>query len=340
MTFMANDLTNSQRDRQNILNNRYAIEKIEEHLGLGGFNYQDTVVFTKQQLAALFEINDVTIERYITNHGEELRNNGYTILKGQALKEFLNATGGVLINEGSKITVLGIFTFRAVLNIAMLLTESDRARMIRSRILDIVIEVIAERSGGHTRYINQRDIGYLPSAYQEFSYRQVFTNALDSYLDMGKAKYGIYTNKIYQLVFQENAQEYRQILNLERKDRVRETLYSEVLKAISSIENGLAVEIKAKSEQLERKLQPSELDQLMEVAANNPYLKPIIEDARVKMASRDLTFRDALHQKLASYIQTVPESDFEKFLGEASKSLEEQLAEPDTLAVFKRLKDR
>jgi hypothetical protein len=337
---MANDLTNSQRDRQNILNNRYAIEKIEEHLGLGGFNYQDTVVFTKQQLAALFEINDVTIERYITNHGEELRNNGYTILKGQVLKEFLNTTGGILINEVSKITVLGIFTFRATLNIAMLLTESDRARIIRSRILDIVIEVIAERSGGHTRYINQRDIGYLPSAYQEFSYRQVFTNALDSYLDMGKAKYSIYTNKIYQLVFQENAQEYRQILNLERKDKVRETLYSEVLKAISSIENGLAVEIKAKSEQLERKLQPSELDQLMEVAANNPYLKPIIEDARVKMASRDLTFRDALHQKLVSYIQTVPESDFEKFLGEASKSLEEQLAEPDTLAVFKRLKDR
>jgi hypothetical protein len=212
--------------------------------------------------------------------------------------------------------------------------------MIRSRILDIAIEVIAERSGGHTRYINQRDIGYLPSAYQEFSYRQVFTNALDSYLDMGKAKYGIYTNKIYQLVFQENAQEYRQILNLERKDKVRETLYSEVLKAISSIENGLAVEMKAKSEQLERKLQPPELDQLIEVAANNPYLKPIIEDARIKMASRDLTFRDALHQKLVSYIQTVPESDFEKFLGEASKSLEEQLAEPDTLAVFKRLKDR
>ncbi|MEY3305043.1 MAG: DNA-binding protein [Pseudanabaena sp.] len=337
---MANDLTSSQRDRQNILNNRYAIEKIEEHLGLGGFHYQDTVVFTKQQLAALFEINDVTIERYITNHSEELRNNGYTILKGQALKDFLNTTGGVLINEGSKITVLGIFTFRATLNIAMLLTESDRARMIRSRILDIAIEVIAERSGGHTRYINQRDIGYLPSAYQEFSYRQVFTNALDSYLDMGKAKYGIYTNKIYQLVFQENAQEYRQILNLERKDKVRETLYSEVLKAISSIENGLAVEMKAKSEQLERKLQPPELDQLIEVAANNPYLKPIIEDARIKMASRDLTFRDALHQKLVSYIQTVPESDFEKFLGEASKSLEEQLAEPDTLAVFKRLKDR
>lgn len=340
MTNMANDLPNSKLDRQNILNNRYALEKIEEHLGLGGIPYQDTVVFTKQQLSGLFNVNDVTIERYITNHGEELRNNGYSVLKGQALKDFLNTTGGILTNEGSKITVLGIFTFRAALNIAMLLTESDRARLIRSRILDIVIEVVAERSGGHTRYINQRDCNYLPSAYQEFSYRQVFTKALDDYLEMGKAKYGFYTNKIYQLVFRENAQECRQILRLEKTDKVRDTLYAEVLKAIASLENGLAEEMKAKSEQVGRKLQPSELDQLIDLAENNPYLKPIIEDARTKMASRDLSFRDALHQKLISYIQAIPESDFEKFLSEASRSLQEQLSDPESLAVFQRLKDR
>ncbi|NJK33507.1 MAG: DNA-binding protein [Oscillatoriales cyanobacterium SM2_2_1] len=323
-----------------MLNNRYAIEKIEEHLGLGGIPYQDTVVFTKQQLAELFNINNVTIERYVANHGEELKNNGYRVLKGQALKDFLNTTGGILINEGTKITVLGVFTFRAALNIAMLLTESDRARLIRSRILDIVIEVVAERSGGHTRYINQRDCNYLPSAYREFSYRQVFTKALDDYLEMGKAKYGFYTNKIYQLVFRENAQEYRQILKLEKKDKVRDTLYAEVLKAIASIENGLAEEMKVKSEQAGRKLQPSELDRLVELAENNSYLKPIIEDARTKMASRDLSFRDALHQKLISYIQTIPESDFEKFLGEASRSLQEQLSDPEALAVSQRLKDR
>ncbi|CAM5214079.1 hypothetical protein OURE66S_04261 [Oligella ureolytica] len=57
------------------------------------------------------------------------------------------------------------------------------------------------------------------------------------------------------------------------------------------------------------------------------------------MASRDLCFRDALHHKLESYIQSVPEADFERFLGEKSKSLQEQLSDPETLAVFKRLKD-
>lgn len=58
------------------------------------------------------------------------------------------------------------------------------------------------------------------------------------------------------------------------------------------------------------------------------------------MASRDLGFRDALHQKLEAYVKSVPESDFDKFLGEASRSLEEQLSDPAVLDVFKRLKDR
>jgi hypothetical protein len=331
---MVNDLTNSKRDRQNILNNRYALEKVEEYLAFGGISYQDSVVFTKQQLVALFDVSESTIEKYLASHAEELKINGYKVLRGQALKDFLNSTGGTVTDYGTKTTALGIFTFRAALNIAMLLTESDRARMIRSRLLDIVIEVVAERSGGHTKYINQRDCDYLSSAYHEFSYRQVFTNALDSYLDMGKNKYGIYTNKIYQLIFKENAQEYRRILYLESKDKVRDTLYAEVLKAIASVENGLAEDMQNKSVQLGRKLQSTELDELIEVAANNPYLKPIIEDARTKMASRDLSFRDALHQKLESYIKTVPEADFEKFLGETSKSLEEQLGNGSEVLLF------
>ena len=68
--------------------------------------------------------------------------------------------------------------------------------------------------------------------------------------------------------------------------------------------------------------------------------RPLILDARTKMASRDLGFRDALHHKLEAYIQSIPEADFDRFLGETSKSLEERLSDPATLAVFKRLKDR
>jgi len=138
----------------------------------------------------------------------------------------------------------------------------------------------------------------------------------------------------------ENAKEYKQILDLGKKDKLRETLYSEVLNIIASIENGIAQEMRNESENLGRKLTSKELNELFKQVKNNPYLKPIIEDARVKMASRDLCFREALHENLENYIQSVPKSDFDKFLGETSKSLEERLSDPETLDVLKRLKDR
>ncbi|MEG4328608.1 DNA-binding protein [Microcoleus sp. herbarium5] len=337
---MAKDLTSSPLDRQNILNNRYALEKIEEYLGLGGTYYEEELLFTKQQLIEIFGISESTIEKYLSSHNDELKTNGYRVLRGQKLREFKTLMDATVTDYGTKTTVLGVFTFRATLNLAMVLLESDRARAIRSRILDIVIDVMAERAGGHTKYINQRDNNYLPAVYQEISYRKTFTDALDNYLDMGKFKYGIYTNKVYQIVFREKAEEYKQILSLGKKDCPRDTMYAEVLIAIASLENGLAAELKAESEKLGRKLKQKEVDSLFESAEENPYLKPIIEDARIKMASRDLGFRDALHQQLEAYIQSVPESDFDKFLGETSRSLEEQLSDPALLAVFKRLKDR
>jgi hypothetical protein len=337
---MAKDLTSSPLERQNILNNPYALEKIEEYLGLGGTYYEEELLFTKQQLIEIFDISESTIEKYLSSHNDELSANGYTVLRGRKLREFKGLMDGTVINYGTKTSVLGVFTFRATLNLAMVMVESDRARAIRSRILDIVIDVMAERAGGHTKYINQRDNNYLPAVYQEFSYRKTFTDALDNYLDMGKFKYGLYTNKVYQIVFLEKAEEYKKILSLSKNDSPRDTMYAEVLIAIASLENGLATELKAESEKLGRKLKQKEVDSLFKSAEENPYLKPIIEDARIKMASRDLGFRDALHQKLEAYIQSVPETDFDKFLGEASRSLEEQLSDPALVAVFKRLKDR
>jgi hypothetical protein len=337
---MTADLTTSPHNRQNILNNPYALSKVEENLELGGVVFENEILFTKQQIVQLFDISDSTIEKYLAAHSAELRNNGYRILKGEKLKEFKALSDVSVMNYGDKSAALGVFSFRAALNLAMLLTESDRARLIRSRILDIVIDVMTERAGGHTKYINQRDLNYLPAAYQEFNYRKIFTNALDNFVEMGKGKYGLYTNEVYKLVFRENATEYKKILRLSSQDNARDTIYAEVLTAVSSVENGLAQEIKIKSEQLGRKLIPSELDEIIRATESNPYLQPIIEDARIKMASRDLGFRDALHHKLETYIQSVPTQDFERFLGETSRSLEEQLAAPETLAVFKRLKDR
>ena len=335
-----NDLTTAQLQRQNILNNRFALQAAEQHLQLGGVVFQGQTVFTKQQVMALFEVSDATVERYISNHGEELKANGYQLLKVKNLKEFKDLVDVSLINEGNKAPLLGVFSFRAVLNLAMLLTESERAKAVRSRLLDIVMDVLAERTGGHTKYINQRDEHYLMASLQDESYRKQFTDALDHFVVEHQWKYVRFTNLIYQCIFRENATEYRKVLKLAAKENIRETMYSEVLTLIASFEAGIAHELELEFKRLERKLSMQEVEALFGRFESHPLFKPLILDARTKMASRDLGFRDALHHKLEAYIQSVPEADFDRFLGKTSKSLEDRLSDPATLAVFKRLKDR
>lgn len=327
-------------ERQNVLNNKMAVREIQKTLNWSGVSYLDDVFFTKSQVARIFAVSEQTIERLTSANGNELKDNGYTLLKGIKLNEFKKLNSGLLNNEGTKTTVLGIYSFRAVLNIGMLLTESDIAKDLRKQILGIAISVVSKRIGGQAKYVNQRDEDFLPSLLIESNYRKKFTDALKSFVVRNNWKYAKFTDLIYQALFRENAREYRKILRLAETESVRETLYSEVLNLISSFESGLAYEIEKKSNECGRLLDISEVETILNLMVDHPLYEPLIKDARSKMASRDLGFRDALHHKLVEYISSVPETDFDKFLGEKSRSLEEQLSSPEIQAVFKRLKDR
>ena len=61
----------------------------------------------------------------------------------------------------------------------------------------------------------------------------------------GKYKYARYTDKIYESIFKENTKEYKAILNLNAKNKVRDTFYSEVLDLISSYEGGFSEILKS-----------------------------------------------------------------------------------------------
>ncbi|MCG3704336.1 DNA-binding protein [Aliarcobacter butzleri] len=331
------DLTVSQVQRQNILNNNLALQEVEKNVGIQTNYYEDEMWLTKKQVQEFYEISDSTIERYIEKNSEELTKNGYKVLRGKALKDY-KENDATLMSEGSKISVLGIFSFRAFLNLGMLLTESEKAKVLRSMILDIVIDVMNQKSGGHTKYINQRDEDFLIQIIKEENYRKKFTDALNKYVAMGNIKYAVYTNKVYQAIFNENANEYREILKLDSKENIRHTMYSEILAVIAGFENGIADSIEQEYKKKGRKLTSNETDLIFIDATKNPYLEPVIEKARNKMASWDLCFRDALHENLKNYISAVPKEDFHRFLGNKSKSLEERLEE--TKEVFLRLKDR
>jgi hypothetical protein len=338
---MGKDLTTSVLDRQNILNNRFAVESIQQETGFKSIIYRGEYRFTIEQVAGLFEVDVRTVERYLENYRDELIQNGFTVLRGKSLKEFklwLKEQSVTDIHVGSKVTQLGLFNFRTFLNLAMLLVESEKARVLRSVILDIVIDTINKRTGGGTKYINQRDEDFVVQYLQGENYRREFTDALRDYVDMGKAKYPIYTDKIYRSIFKENAQQYRQILKLHDKENVRDTMYSEVLRLISSYEAGFADVLRKEYERSGRKLNPYEVDRYFREFESQRLWVPQVEDARNKMASRDLGFRDALHIRLKEYITAIEPKDFDRFLGEKSKALEERLEEMKD--VFKRLKDR
>ena len=338
---MTKDLTNSQIDRQNILNNQYAFEEIRKAVGLVGIFFENEYKFIKDQVSAFFEVDPRTIDRYLEQFSDELAQNGYEVLRGKRLQAFklaIKSMGVDDINVVHKVVNLGIFNFRSFLNLAMLLTESERAKTLRGVILDIVIDTVNKKTGGGTKYINQREEDFIVNYLRGEDYRKEFTDALRDYVEMGPAKYPIYTNKIYQSIFKENAKEYRQILNLHSKENVRDTMYSEVLLIISSFEVGFAQVIKTEFNKLGRKLRPSEIDKLYNNFENQRLWVPQLQDVRTKMASRDLGFRDALHLRLKDYIASIPREDFDRFLGEKSKDLSERLEEMKD--VFKRLKDR
>ncbi|ADO83842.1 DNA-binding protein [Ilyobacter polytropus] len=338
---MGKDLTVSEIDRQNILNNPVALKEIEKAIGVQGFIFENEIKFTKKQLAEFYEIDERTVERYIEKNSDEIGKNGYVVLRGKrlkTLKELVKEHSGTDIDVGTKTTVLGIFNFRAFLNIGMLLTESEKASELRSAILDIVIDVINQKTGGSTKYINQRDEDFIISYFQQENYRKEFTDALKNCVDMGNFKYAIYTDKIYVSIFNEKAKEYRQILRLNSSENIRDTMYSEILDIISSYEYGFADILNKKSIELGRKLKSHEVDVLFHQFENMVLFKPLREKARLKMASRDLAFRDALHKNLKEYISVLPPAEFERFLGEKSKELSERLE--DYKDEFKRLKER
>lgn len=338
---MARDLTNSDINRQNILNNEIALNEIQKTANIKGVLFEGKITFTKEMVAEFFDIDIRTVERYISKFSDEFKNNGYELLKGKKLKLFLESLKtdfGTDNNVGTKTTVLGIFDFRAFLNIGMVLVESEHARVLRQMILDIVIDTINQKTGGATKYINQRDKDFLGAFIEEENYRREFTDAIRDYVDMDKYKYARYTDMIYQSIFKEKAKEYREILKLKSKDKVRDTLYAEILDLVASYECGLAENIKKEYELLGRKLNNWETDKVFRDFEDLAHWKPLINRGRSKMASRDLALRDAFHKQLEEYIKPLDSDEYERFLGSDGDEIEKLMK--DNADVLKRLKER
>ena len=58
-----NDLTISNIERQNVLNNRYAVDALQKNLGFTGMLFEGEYRFTKKMVADFYEVEERTIER-------------------------------------------------------------------------------------------------------------------------------------------------------------------------------------------------------------------------------------------------------------------------------------
>ncbi|MEV7865353.1 hypothetical protein AB0P17_04430 [Streptomyces sp. NPDC088124] len=86
---------------------------------------------TTKNVAAYFEVSENAIWAVIHDHRSELHASGYRVLSGEELTYFKQVCG-----LKSRSRSLGIFSRRAVLNIAMLLRDSIVARQVRTYLLD------------------------------------------------------------------------------------------------------------------------------------------------------------------------------------------------------------
>ena len=338
---MGKDLTISEIERQNILNNQVAIQNMQQALDIEGMLFEGAYRFTKQMVADYFEISISTVDRYLEQYSDEVRHNGYVLIKGKRLKDF-KLQFGHIINEATKTTILGLFDFRSFLNMGMLITGNDKAKALRSSILDIVISTINEKTGGGTKYINRRDPNYVIAAVVEENYRKNLTSAINECVSGHETmKYAQITDYIYKAVFKENAKEYREILKLSQKDNVRHTLYSEVLLVISSFENGVGAEIRKQYETKgNERLAVKEVERIVQDLSESPMQTPYLNDARTKMASRDLGFRDAYHGNIAEYLRAITPEEYERFIGSQSVDFDKILEEnQDVLRRLKQVED-
>ncbi|GJF34311.1 hypothetical protein KNE206_70110 [Kitasatospora sp. NE20-6] len=91
----------------------------------------DDVHVTTEGVAAYFGVGVKAVYSLVGDHRAELVSNGYTVLTGPRLASFKEVSG-----TQSRARSLALFTRRAVLNVAMLLRDSETARRVRCHLLD------------------------------------------------------------------------------------------------------------------------------------------------------------------------------------------------------------
>ncbi|NYS19322.1 hypothetical protein HFP43_17025 [Streptomyces sp. SJ1-7] len=101
----------------------------------------DGIHVRTEDVARYFEVSTASVRRLTDRHQEEFAENGLRVLRGSDLQSFHSDMMSLWKGEGvdsypQAATQLRLYTRRTVLNVAMLLRDSDIARCVRTYLLD------------------------------------------------------------------------------------------------------------------------------------------------------------------------------------------------------------
>ncbi|WP_369170679.1 hypothetical protein AB5J49_24080 [Streptomyces sp. R28] len=99
----------------------------------------DGMHVTTAMVAVYFEVAETVINNLLSRHRQELESNGLRVLRGADLREFqeLNVSSTSGGGYPQRRSSLAVWSRRAVLNVAMLLRDSEVARQVRVYLLDM-----------------------------------------------------------------------------------------------------------------------------------------------------------------------------------------------------------
>ncbi|MFJ4786048.1 restriction endonuclease [Streptomyces sp. NPDC088794] len=117
----------------------------------------DGMHVTTAMVATYFGVGLEAVKSLVKDHRAELEANGYHLLTGEELRSLKDLSG-----IQSRARSLALFSRRAVLNVAMLLRDSEVARQVRVYLLDMeylarttpvenLFNALIETSGEHSR---------------------------------------------------------------------------------------------------------------------------------------------------------------------------------------------
>lgn len=125
-----NDLTENRELRDSLVENEAVFED-NRVKALAGFLLPNDFRATTEQVANYFEVSKSTIDALVKDNLEEILQNGYEVINGEQLT-CLKQVGAI----NARTAKLGVFSRRTILNVAMLLRDSQVAKTIRTVLLD------------------------------------------------------------------------------------------------------------------------------------------------------------------------------------------------------------